>query len=92
MEGIKKLDARKAEEKLGKLNQETKDATKEWILCSERLPKENGTYLCTLDGELVGQEEHFTGMCGFENGEWDEKDCVIAWQELPEPFKKYIKK
>ena len=58
-----------------------------WILCSERLPEENGTYLCTLDGELVGQEEPFTGMCGFENGEWDEKDCVIAWQEMPEPWK-----
>lgn len=58
-----------------------------WILCSERLPEENGTYLCTLDGELVGQEEPFTGMCGFENGEWDEKDCVIAWQEMPQPWK-----
>ena len=58
-----------------------------WILCSERLPEENGTYLCTLDGELVGQAEPFTGMCGFENGEWDEKDCVIAWQKMPQPWK-----
>ena len=69
-------------------NIEKENKAKCWILCSERLPEENGTYLCTLDGELVGQEEPFTGMCGFENGEWDEKDCVIAWQKMPEPFKK----
>ena len=59
-----------------------------WIACSERLPEKDGTYLCTLDGELVGQTEPVTGMCGFENGELDEKDCVIAWQEMPEPYKK----
>lgn len=42
-----------------------------WIPVAERLP-EDGTYLTTLDGELVGQEEPFTGMCGIENGKWDE--------------------
>lgn len=57
----------------------------DWILCSERLPEKDGTYLCTMDGELVGEEQPFTGMCGFYNGKWDEEDCVIAWQELPEP-------
>lgn len=57
-----------------------------WIPCSERLP-EDGTYLCTLDGELVGEQEPFTGMCGIENGKWDEEGCVIAWQPLPEPYK-----
>lgn len=36
-----------------------------WIPVSERLP-EDGTYITTLDGELVGQEEPFTGMCGIE--------------------------
>lgn len=56
-----------------------------WIPVSERLP-EDGTYITTLDGELVGQEEPFTGMCGIENGKWDE-DCVIAWMYLPEPYK-----
>lgn len=57
-----------------------------WIPVEERLP-EDGMYLCTLDGELCGIEETFTGMCGIENGIWDEPDCVIAWQPLPEPYK-----
>lgn len=56
-----------------------------WIPVEERLP-EDGTYLCTLDGELCGIEEPFTGMCGIENGIWDEPDCVIAWRPLPEPY------
>lgn len=63
----------------------------EWVPVSERLP-EDGTYICTLDGELVGQEETFTGMCGIENGIWDEPDCVIAWMPLPEPYKFGISK
>lgn len=57
-----------------------------WIPVSERLP-EDGTYITTIDGELVGQEEPFTGMCGIENGKWDDGDCVIAWMPLPEPYK-----
>ena len=57
-----------------------------WIPVSERLP-EDGIYITTLDGELVGQEEPFTGMCGIENGKWDDEDCVIAWMPLPEPPK-----
>ena len=57
-----------------------------WILCSERLP-EDGTYLCTLDGELFGEQEPFTGMCGIENGKRDDEGCVIAWQPLPERYK-----
>ncbi len=56
----------------------------EWIPVEERLP-EDGTYLCTLDGELCGLDEPFTGMCGIENGKWDE-GCVIAWMPLPEPY------
>ena len=57
-----------------------------WIPGSERLP-EDGTYITTLDGELVGQEGPFTGMCGIENRKWDDEDCVIAWMYLPEPYK-----
>jgi hypothetical protein len=57
-----------------------------WIPVSERLP-EDGTYITTLDGELVGQEEPFTGMCGIENGKWEDEDSVIAWMPLPEPYK-----
>ena len=47
-----------------------------WIPVEERLP-EDGTYLCTLAGEL----------CGIENGIWDEPDCVIAWRPLPDPYR-----
>ena len=57
-----------------------------WIPVEERLP-EDGTYLCTLAGELCGIEEPFTGMCGIENGIWDEPDCVIAWRPLPAPYR-----
>lgn len=57
----------------------------EWIPVEERLP-EDGTYLCTLDGELCGLDEPFTGMCGIENEKWDEEGCVIAWMPLPEPY------
>lgn len=57
-----------------------------WTPADERLP-EDGTYICTLDGELCGLEEPFTGMCGIEKGIWDEPDCVIAWRPLPEPYR-----
>lgn len=57
-----------------------------WIPVEERVPEE-GTYLCTLDGELCGLDEPFTGMCGIENGRWDEEGCVIAWMPLPEPYR-----
>lgn len=57
-----------------------------WIPVEEKLP-EDGTYLTTLNGELVGQKEPFTGMCGIENGKWDEEGCVIAWMPLPEPYR-----
>ena len=56
-----------------------------WIPVSERLP-EDGTYITTLDGELVGQEETFTSICGIQDGKWDEDECVIAWQPLPQPY------
>lgn len=69
---------------LNDLEQEEKENG--WIPVSERLP-EDGTYITTLDGELVGQEEPFTGMFGIENGKWDDEDCVIAWMPLPEPYK-----
>lgn len=60
--------------------------SRRWIPVEERLP-EDGTYLCTFDGELCGLDEPFTGMCGIENGRWDEEGCVIAWMPLPEPYR-----
>lgn len=60
-----------------------------WIPVTERLP-EDGYYLATLDGELVNQEESFTGMCGIENGKWDDEGCVLAWMPLPEPYRDVV--
>lgn len=56
-----------------------------WIPCSEMTP-EDGTYLCTFEGEICGLAEPFTGMCTIENGTWDE-DCILAWMPLPEAYK-----
>lgn len=63
-----------------------------WIPVEERLPEEDGTYLCTLDGELCGIEEPFTGMCGIEDRIWDEPDCVLAWRPLPDPYRPKVTK
>ncbi|MDO5540593.1 MAG: hypothetical protein Q4F83_11075 [Eubacteriales bacterium] len=62
-------------------------ADNDWIPVEEKgNPLEDGTYLCTLIGELCGIDEPFTGMCGYEDGDWDEPDCVLAWQPLPSPY------
>ena len=74
-----------APEEIKALNANGKTSEHRWIPVEERLP-EDGTYLCTLDGELCGLDEPFTGMCGIENGKWDEEGCVIAWMPLPEPY------
>ena len=62
-----------------------------WIPVSDRLPKENGFYLATLDGEIAGEDKPFTSIAEFEDGKWvddeDDYQCVLAWQKLPEPFK-----
>lgn len=63
----------------------------DWIPVEEKLPESDGFYLATLDGEICGQEEAFTGLAEFEHGKWidDEEGykCVLAWQPLPEPYK-----
>ncbi len=56
-----------------------------WIPCSERLPKEMGTYMATIDyGEhgIVSGQRYYYG----QNLGWMD-DCVIAWMPLPEPWK-----
>ena len=62
-----------------------------WIPVEEPLPEEDGFYIATMDGEIVDQQEPFTGLAEFENGKWidDEDDyrCVIAWRPLPEPYR-----
>ena len=57
-----------------------------WIPAKEK-PTEDGFYIATMSGELVGQEEPFVGLAEFEDGEWVDGDDVIAWCPLPEPYR-----
>jgi len=57
----------------------------EWIPVNEEPPKEEGSYMTTLDyGEygLVAQQRYYHG----EGIGWSD-ECVIAWMPLPEPYK-----
>ena len=62
-----------------------------WIPVERGLPEEDGFYIATMNGEVAGQEEPFTGLTEFENGKWidDEDDYkyVIAWRPLPDPYR-----
>ena len=54
-----------------------------WISVKDRLPEKDGNYLAVMDGDLCGQEEPFTSMCGIEKGKWDEPNMVLYWMPLP---------
>ena len=84
------MDHREAIEALAKdmaIRALEEQSSYKWIPVSERLPEKDDTYLCTIDGALCGIEEPFTGMCGYENGKWDEEGYIIAWKPLPEPYR-----
>ena len=60
-----------------------------WILCSERLPKEEGFYLVTLE-DKCGAETTIR-FFRIENGErqwslWGNEN-ITAWMPKPEPYK-----
>ena len=57
-----------------------------WIPAKEK-PAEDGFYVATMSGALVGQEEPFVGLAEFEDGEWIDGDDVIAWRLLPDPYR-----
>lgn len=57
-----------------------------WQPLSEKSPLKEGTYLVTLDGAICGNDEPIIGMCGWEDGKWDEEGYVIAWMPLPEVY------
>lgn len=57
-----------------------KMALKQWIPCSERLPKEDGRYLCTYSD--VGTCVDFGS---YSDGQWFVEP--IAWMPLPEPYR-----
>lgn len=58
-----------------------------WIPVERGLPEEDGFYIATMDGKIVGQEEPFVGLAEFEDGNWVDGDDVIAWRPLPEPYR-----
>ncbi len=62
-----------------------------WIPCSERLPEEDGKYICTQkiysmsNGKLIGRSVE---NVDFFDGEWMREAHlkVIAWQPVPEVY------
>ena len=55
-----------------------------WIPCSERLPEEDGEYLCDYNGHIhIGQmiNKHFRLYGNIVD------HLITAWQPLPEPYK-----
>ena len=65
-----------------------------WIPCSERLPKSNGMYLITQERYSVNEPKNKLSpevtYCDFNNGAWRRANFfkVLAWQPLPQPYKK----
>lgn len=62
---------------------EGKEAERQWILCSERLPKEDGLYLVTTSKGQV--QVHVFSHNGNSEEYW--MRCNKAWMSLPEPYK-----
>lgn len=65
-----------------------------WIPVSERLPKENGRYWCTVGTDYRNPREMYYEPKGKNNRTWASldrtyvEDCfVIAWMPLSEPYK-----
>ena len=61
----------------------TIDALSEWVPCSERLPSEDGYYLCC-------NKRYLPYVGHFLNGQWNDFDGTIvhadAWMPLPKPY------
>ena len=62
----------------------------EWIPCSEKLPEETGYYLVSdMYGSVYATG--FDNKDGFgyydDDGYFVEKEAVVAWMPLPEPYK-----
>lgn len=57
----------------------------DWIPVSKELPNKNGWYICTCEGIC----NRTVGVVGYDaiQKKWG-RGGVIAWQPLPEPYKK----
>lgn len=58
----------------------------QWILCSERLPKNRLCVLVTYKYEY-GLIDHGITWYGEAEKKWNTSRDVIAWMPLPEPYK-----
>lgn len=54
-----------------------------WIPVTERLPEKRGWYLVSC----VGEDENYVTIWFFNSLDFGIGTEVIAWKELPEPFK-----
>ena len=59
-------------------------SAQQWIPCSERLPKEDGRYLCTYKDIFYG-DKNFIDFGLFDDGQWIVEP--LAWMPLPQPWK-----
>lgn len=55
----------------------------EWIPVEERLPEEDGLYLCSFDDGFIASVDYISGN-GFML--WVDSGEVNAWMPLPEPY------
>ena len=85
------MDKKQFEKKLSELTikneHKTKQASGNWILVSERLPKRNKEVIVTD----IATSDTYTS-CYLGNGYWEcdngtFNNRIIAWQPLPEPYK-----
>ena len=67
-----------------------------WILCDDRLPEEDGQYLITVKYKHEdGYDDIYAEHGEWCNGKWDmfcfghcgDVESILAWCELPEPYK-----
>lgn len=56
-----------------------------WIPVEERLPEDDGVYLCSLE-HCMYDDTPDVAIRRFEYGAWCSERRVIAWQPLPEPY------
>lgn len=63
-----------------------------WIPVSERLPKEPGHYLVTMERENISfvEQRWYDGEGHNEYADYFWRNCsgITAWMPLPEPYKK----